>query len=298
MYPMTHFKKAAQALTLLLLIVLMIGCNGQSPEAISTPTIGDPKVGSLAPQQPGEEIGISVDVSSGPGVVLSYTWNADGGEIIRGQGSPAITYRAPDEAGTYNVRVKVEWDGHSIEKVTSVKVEVEATATVTPQPPTDTPTPTPTDMPQSTNTPVPTNTQTPPPTVTPTSTNTPTPQPTNTPQPTPTSTATPDPVPVITEVKLREDRSSGDLIIYTDVFFRDLDGDSYYADWELVSTTAESVIVEDGEFEISQAQQKAGTFITGTWHCSGEPFSTEMKITILDQANNRSNEKIYTLDCN
>jgi branched-chain amino acid transport system substrate-binding protein len=75
------------------------------------------------PQEPGKEVGISVDVSSAGGVTLTYTWNADGGEIVRGQGSPAITYRVPEEPGTYNVRVKVEWDGQSVEKVTTIQVE-------------------------------------------------------------------------------------------------------------------------------------------------------------------------------
>ncbi|MDM8519658.1 hypothetical protein QUF64_06395 [Anaerolineales bacterium HSG6] len=44
-------------------------------------------------QQPGEEIGISIEIASTGGVTMNYTWSADGGEIVRGQGSPAITYR-------------------------------------------------------------------------------------------------------------------------------------------------------------------------------------------------------------
>jgi hypothetical protein len=87
-------------------------------------------------------------------VTLTYTWNADGGEIVRGQGSPAITYRVPQEPGTYNVRVKVEWDGQSTEKVTSIQVE-ETKQTSMPQP---TVIPRPTQVPTA----IPTPEQTPP----------------------------------------------------------------------------------------------------------------------------------------
>ena len=108
------------------LMWLAIGCQGKTPmptTAVPTPAIGEPKVGAPTPLKPGEEAGISVGVSSAAGVALSYTWFADGGEIIRGQGSPAITYRAPHIPGTYNIRVVINWDGQSVEKITSVKVE-------------------------------------------------------------------------------------------------------------------------------------------------------------------------------
>jgi len=91
---MNHFKKFSVFIGLAFLILSVIGCGSQEPApaaVVSVPKIGEPKVGAPAPQKPGEEIGISVDVSSGSGVALSYTWNADGGEIVRGQGSPAIT---------------------------------------------------------------------------------------------------------------------------------------------------------------------------------------------------------------
>jgi phosphonate transport system substrate-binding protein len=109
--------------------LLVSGCNSQ-PAA--PPTISDPMISDPTPQEPGKEVGISVDVSSAGGVTLTYTWNADGGEIVRGQGSPAITYRVPEEPGTYNVRVKVEWDGQNAEKITTIEVKG-ATQTSTPQ---------------------------------------------------------------------------------------------------------------------------------------------------------------------
>ncbi len=121
-------------------------------------------------------------MSSTGDVKPAYTWTVDDGEIVRGQGSPAITYRVPDKPGTYNVRLTIEWAGQSVEKVVSIKVEEAATATPiptpTPQPPTDTPIP-------------PTNTPTPKPSNTPQPTNTPEP-PTDIPTPVP-PTATPTP---------------------------------------------------------------------------------------------------------
>jgi hypothetical protein len=115
--------------------------------AVQPPLISEPKVDARIPLKPGEEAGISVDVFSTIGTSLIYTWYADGGEIVRGQGSPAITYRAPDKSGIYNVRVAVKWDGQTLEKATSIKVEEESTPTPmlqsltdTPVPPTGTPT--------------------------------------------------------------------------------------------------------------------------------------------------------------
>jgi hypothetical protein len=126
-----HKMKTVARIRLAVLIVLLglVGaCNSQPVEPPTTaaqPSISDPMISDPTPQEPGKEVGISVDVSSAGGVTLTYTWNADGGEIVRGQGSPAITYRVPQEPGTYNVRVKVEWDGQSTEKVTSIQVKRE-----------------------------------------------------------------------------------------------------------------------------------------------------------------------------
>jgi hypothetical protein len=140
------------------LMWLAIGCQAKTPmpaAAVPTPAIGEPKVGAPTPLKPGEEAGVSVEVSSAAGVALSYTWFADGGEIIRGQGSPAITYRAPHIPGTYNIRVVINWDGQSVEKITSIKIIEEPTPIPASVPPTDTPVPlTPTPV-QPTDTPVP-----------------------------------------------------------------------------------------------------------------------------------------------
>jgi len=134
-----------------ILVGVVTGCQEETPvpaAAVQTPAISEPKVSAPTPLKPGQEAGIFIEVSCPTGITLTYTWYADGGEIVRGQESPAITYRAPDTSGTYNVRVVVNWDGHSVEKTTFITVEEEPTPTDTPLastakpvPPTDTPVP-------------------------------------------------------------------------------------------------------------------------------------------------------------
>jgi hypothetical protein len=64
----------------------------------------------------------------------------------------------PEEPGTYNVRVRVAWDGQSVEKVTTIQVEkavAEIAVTSTPleiSTPVQTDTPKPTTLPESTTT--------------------------------------------------------------------------------------------------------------------------------------------------
>jgi len=133
--PVRNQLVAASLLVSMALLGLMGGCKSATlPTIAEAPVISEPMISAPTPQQPGKEVGISIDVSSAGGVTLNYTWNADGGEIVRGQSSPAITYRVPNEPGTYNIRVKVEWDGQSVEKVTSIEVEGEAMETPTTAP--------------------------------------------------------------------------------------------------------------------------------------------------------------------
>lgn len=138
---------------------VVTGCNGEN--TIQSPGFDGPNVDSPTPLNSGEEIGISLTVSRAAGVTLSYVWKVDlgGGEILRGQGSPAITYRAPDVPGTYKIGVEVSWDGRSEERAifievgtedVEVEVERETIPTLTStSPSTDTLTPTPTATPTS-----------------------------------------------------------------------------------------------------------------------------------------------------
>lgn len=137
-----------------ILVWVVAGCQGKTPTPIAEvkpPVISDPKVCAPTPLKPGEEAGISVDIVSCPAeITLTYEWIVEegGGKIIKGQESPAITYRAPDQPGIYNVRVVVNWDDQKVEKDTFITIEEEPTPTDTPLasiatlvPPTDTPVP-------------------------------------------------------------------------------------------------------------------------------------------------------------
>lgn len=226
----------------LILTGLLTGCGGPS----EPPTISEPKISAPTPQEPGEEVGISIDVSSVSGTELTFSWQADGGEIVRGDGSPAITYRTPDKPGIYNVRVTVSWDSSSVEKVTTIRVEA-PDAVAESESPTDTPAPDsgdtsaepePTDTPEPpapTNTPVPpTDTPTPKPTNTPAPTATP--APTNTPRPTPTPTLPPTPVP------------TPSIPLYDDLADGVVDGSWYDPGWETVQPVDFTVTQGDGVF--------------------------------------------------
>ncbi len=191
---MLRLSRLVARLFLLLIVPvwLLSGCGSQPPPtpipvAVEPPVVSDPQISAPTPQEPGQEIGIAIDVSSATGVSLTYDWRADGGEIVRGQNSPAITYRTPDEPGIYNVRVAVKWGDSSIEKITTIRVEApevaavdepppapEATkepSTATPVPPTATRKPTntperPTDTPTPESTEIPPTNTPPPPTPT------------------------------------------------------------------------------------------------------------------------------------
>lgn len=93
-----------------------------------SPLISDLRVHNNMPLNPGEETGISIDVSYNVRLNMTYAWYVDAGRIVRGKESSAIIYRAPDEAGVYGVRVVVKWDGQTLEKITFVKVQEELTS--------------------------------------------------------------------------------------------------------------------------------------------------------------------------
>jgi hypothetical protein len=144
------FLLVAGALVLLTGAVALLSALGylpvrQVPTPTATarpPTISEPRVGASRPLKPGEEASISIDVFSATSATLTYAWDADDGEIVRGQGSPMITYRAPDKPGTYLVGVVVVgWDGQTVYRATLINVEEEPTPTPTPPPPTATPVP-------------------------------------------------------------------------------------------------------------------------------------------------------------
>jgi hypothetical protein len=129
-----------------------------------------------------------------------------------------------------------------------------------------------------------------------------TPTPTVTPTMTPTVTFTPSPPanqpPVIDRLELRQDRSSGRLRIFIDIYFHDADGDANSVDYELISVSPDiPVRVRDGSFR-PPPDQIEGTFITGRWRCRPQVYETTLEATISDQAGHKSNPVRFTLSCN
>jgi hypothetical protein len=120
----------------------------------------------------------------------------------------------------------------------------------------------------------------------------PTQQPTLTPSPTPELG-----IPVITAIKLREDSSSGSLIIYQDIYFYDPDGDTNFIQWKVLSSTIADISVTNGSVHASSEEQKAGTFATGTWGCNNGKYSIKFQVTLLDSAGHESNPFEYSIEC-
>ncbi len=123
------------------------------------------------------------------------------------------------------------------------------------------------------------------------------PTPTSRPSASPTPKAPAGAAPVLQSVKLRNDTSSGSLVIYQDITFSDPDGDAYKMDFELVRATTSGVRVADGTIDTPSQVQKRGATLTGTWTCGGEQYDVTLRVTILDRAGNRSNAIEYTMEC-
>lgn len=102
--------------------------------------------------------------------------------------------------------------------------------------------------------------------------------------------------PVIESVDLRDDLSSGNLVIVQDISFYDEDGDADYIDFELVSNLPNAYTV-DGPINASSQGQKSGTITTGRWGCGGGQYEVTLQVTILDKAGNQSNTVEYTMLC-
>ncbi|MFQ6026244.1 MAG: hypothetical protein ACE5Q6_01875 [Dehalococcoidia bacterium] len=137
-------------LVLVLLPVIMFGCGGEPRN--NNITVENPEVRGLQPVAPNTDVGISVNVQGAiPGTEMGYEWNdvSGKGQILQGQGIAAITYRTPNEPGTYQIQLIVSADGKSLPQRAAF-IEVAPAPTPTPMPteptsppPTPTPPPTP-----------------------------------------------------------------------------------------------------------------------------------------------------------
>jgi hypothetical protein len=130
------------------LALLNISCGGDGITSVfwtptPTPTrsqIQIPTPPSIAlrahpspPYLPGQEkVTISVDIISGITGDLRYTWESVDGEIVAGQGTQIIEYRAPNQPGTYEVGLTVRWDGQSIARSIQIEVAVTPTSEICP----------------------------------------------------------------------------------------------------------------------------------------------------------------------
>jgi hypothetical protein len=107
--------------SLILLGLLLTGCGGSTSAIIEE--IGEPEVVEPSPPvAPGTEVSLKIGVTSSAPV--SYRWEPDGrgDEIISGETSSAIIWRAPQKSGLYNVRVKVTINGKITEKSVAIRV--------------------------------------------------------------------------------------------------------------------------------------------------------------------------------
>jgi len=104
--------------------------------------------------------------------------------------------------------------------------------------------------------------------------------------------------PYINNVILRNDRSSGHLIIWQDIFFQDVDGDANYVHYRLVNITAGySATTQDGNITMS-TDQVNGTMLSGKWVCGGGTYDTTLEVVIYDMGGHTSNSVSYTMSCN
>jgi hypothetical protein len=135
-------------------------------------------------------------------------------------------------------------------------------------------------------------------------TKTPIPQPTYTLYPTytpfPEPTFTPNMIyrlPVIDNVVLRVENAENGKLLHQDIYFHDMDGDSYIVVYELVSSTRAGIKFENDPITADANQQKNGAKVTGTWHCKTGSYIVILRATILDAAGHASNSKNIDFDC-
>ena len=114
---------------------------------------------------------------------------------------------------------------------------------------------------------------------------------------TPTTPAQAGSAPVIDGVELRDDTSSGSLVIIQEFTFHDPDGDANSLHIVLVRATVGGLRVADGTISASSQQQKQGTTVSGRWGCGGDTYDVTLRVTILDRGGHVSNAIEYTMNC-
>jgi hypothetical protein len=143
------WKPLSGAIILLGSLLVAIQCNsGETPTPIAhtspPPEVLNFTLGSSGPVFTGEEISIQANIRrNGHSVAYQWVVEAGKGEIISGNGTPLITYKAPNTPGTYRIDVELQYDGDSLIK-RSIVVEVLSKSIAEPS---DEPTTEPTEKP-------------------------------------------------------------------------------------------------------------------------------------------------------
>jgi hypothetical protein len=114
----------------------------------------------------------------------------------------------------------------------------------------------------------------------------------------PMATSTPMPgAPIVQRVVLRKDTSTGQEIIYQDVFFTDSEGDVIRWDFAVVSTTNPGITAEGGLLSIPSSEQKSGAIATGEWGCGGGRYTVTLAVTLTDFNRHHSAPYEYVMKC-
>jgi hypothetical protein len=111
------------------------------------------------------------------------------------------------------------------------------------------------------------------------------------------SESNPTGIPVVLGVTLREGQGAEGLVIYQDVLLQDSEGDIYYLDIQLVSSTKPDVEVVPGLVDIPWADQMLGAIWTGTWTCGGGTYTVTLSITPRDTQGHTGLPYEYTMKC-
>ena len=106
-----------------------------------------------------------------------------------------------------------------------------------------------------------------------------------------------DDSPILVSMKIREDASKSDDIVYIDVRYQDLNGDAEYIDWMLVNSSTDDVFIYDSYLKDSKEKQIGGSAFTGALYCLGGKGVVTLRVILYDKAGNESNPLEFELTC-
>jgi len=145
-YPHTMRQSRIWLVICLSIMLVVVSCNGTGVLQVPTPSISELQIFGETPVQPGNQIGISVEVNAPGAKSVSYKWGVEnGGGVVAGDGTSAIIYQASQQEGTVIVSVEITVDGQTYPSKSifiNVKaIPTEFVPTITESSPTNTPAP-------------------------------------------------------------------------------------------------------------------------------------------------------------